>query len=593
MNVIDPKTRARAVRAAQGLEPFDLLLTGGTLVDVATSELRPADIGIVGPMIASVHERGSRADAETIRNISGLYLAPGFIDMHVHIESSHMTPANYASVVVPQGTTTILCDPHELANVIGLDGVRYIIEASRGLPLRVLVSAPSSVPSTEGLETSGACFGGAEMREMMTSPEVIGVAEVMDMVGVLTASKRMVDVVAAGLDAGKLVEGHARGLKGQGIQAYLAAGIGADHELTSAEDFIEKLRAGLTIEIRGSHDYLLPDIVKAINALPHVSSQITICTDDVFPDNLVVNGGIVDVLRRLIKYGLDPVAAIRCATLNASYRLQRPDIGLLAAGRMADIVVLSDLQEMAVESVFSSGRLVAVGEPVSGPAIANRDVVCGTMKLEPLNRDDFAIRVPGIDQGRIKVRAIRGARFTEWSEVDVDVKGGCAVLPKGYNRVFIMNRHGRAGAEPQCAIIEDWGDITGAVGTSYSHDSHNLVVIGNDPDDMCEAANYLIGSGGGFVVVKNRKVISAVDLPIAGMLSELGPQELAQGFVDLKKAADTVMQWQPPYRVFKAIEGTSLACNAGPHLTDLGLTDGGTKEIFPIRSDQEPVKAAV
>lgn len=133
--------------------------------------------------------------------------------------------------------------------------------------------------------------------------------------------------------------------------------------------------------------------------------------------------------------------------------------------------------------------------------------------------------------------------------------------------------------------IEDWGDITGAVGTSYSHDSHNLVVIGNDPDDMCEAANYLIGSGGGFAVVKNRKVISAVDLPIAGMLSELGPQELAQGFVDLKKAADTVMQWQPPYRVFKAIESTSLACNAGPHLTDLGLTDGGTKEIFPIRSD--------
>src|ERR1035437_8029344 len=259
-------SRPRAIRAAQGLEPFDTLLVNAQVVDTATSEVREADIGLIDALIASVHPRGSRSDAARIEDLSGQYVAPGFIDIHVHFESSHLTPENYASVVVPQGPTTVFFDPHELANALGLEGVRYAIAASRGLPLRFLCAAPSSVPSAPGLEMAGADFGGTEMAEMLSWPEVIGVAEVMDMKGVLGLSVRMREILAAGVASGKMIEGHARGLSGAQLQAYVAAGVSSDHEIVSAEDAIEKLRAGLTVELRGSHDHLLPGVGDAIDA---------------------------------------------------------------------------------------------------------------------------------------------------------------------------------------------------------------------------------------------------------------------------------------------------------------------------------------
>ncbi len=249
------------------------------------------------------------------------------MDTHVHLESSHLPPERYAEIVLAQGTTAVFWDPHELANVLGVEGVRYAVAASRHLPLQVMVAAPSSVPSTPGLEMSGADFAGAEMATMLAWPEVRGVAEVMDMHGVLNGSARMQEIVQAGLDSGKLIEGHARGLSGADLQAYLAAGVTSDHELTSAEDALEKLRAGLTLEIRGSHPYLLPDIVKALKTLPHLSSQITVCTDDVPPDMLLEKGGIIALLNLLIEHGLAATDVLRFATLNAAIRLQRHDSG--------------------------------------------------------------------------------------------------------------------------------------------------------------------------------------------------------------------------------------------------------------------------
>ncbi|HBW6087411.1 TPA: adenine deaminase, partial [Klebsiella pneumoniae] len=301
------QVRRRAVQAARGESPFDLLLIDAQIVDMATGEIRPADVGIVGEMIASVHPRGSREDAHEVRSLAGGYLSPGLMDTHVHLESSHLPPERYAEIVLTQGTTAVFWDPHELANVLGVAGVRYAVDASRHLPLQVMVAAPSSVPSTPGLEMSGADFAGAEMETMLGWPEVRGVAEVMDMHGVLHGSERMQEIVQAGLNSGKLIEGHARGLSGADLQAYLAAGVTSDHELTSADDALEKLRAGLTIEIRGSHPYLLPDIVAALKTLPHLSSQITVCTDDVPPDMLLEKGGIIALLNLLIEHGLPAV----------------------------------------------------------------------------------------------------------------------------------------------------------------------------------------------------------------------------------------------------------------------------------------------
>ena len=583
IEAIDFSTRLRAIAAAQGKEPFDLLLTGGRVVDVATLELREADVGIVGAMIASVHPRGRFTAARDTDELGGRTIAPGFIDGHVHFESSHMVPHRYASVVVPQGTTTIFCDPHELANVLGTAGARYAVEASRGLPLRFIVQASSCVPAAPGLEISGANFEAPEIAELLSWPEIAGLAEVMDMRAVLDAHPRMVGILREALASGKIIEGHARGLAGPALQAYAAAGISADHEIVSGKDALEKLRAGLTVEIRGSHDYLLPDVVKAINSLPVVPTSLTVCTDDVFPDYLVDKGGISDVLRRLIRNGLDPLQAIRCATINNSIRLRREDLGMVAAGRRADLAVLVDLSEIAVEAVYVGGRRVAAnGRMLEALAEKVAPPPATTMKLDPLSAEDFRVRVPGITAGRAVVRTIKGARFNSWSEIEVEVRDGFAVVPEDVSVMTVAHRHGRSNLQPQTTIIEGWDRWRGAYASSYSHDSHNLVVYGYDASEMALAANTVIEMGGGIAVVKGGRVIARIAYPIAGLLSDESPAEVARQHKRIVEAAGEICTWQPPYRTFKALEGQSLACNPGPHLTDQGLTDGETKDIRKI-----------
>lgn len=572
--------RRRAIAAAKGDAPFDLLLTDASIVDMVTGEIREADVGIVGEMIASVHPRGSRSDASETHSLPGTYLSPGFIDTHVHLESSHLLPARYAEIVLAQGTTAVFWDPHELANVLGVEGVRFAIDASRNLPLQVMIAAPSSVPSTPGLEMSGADFAGAEMETMLNWPEVCGVAEVMDMHGVLNGSTRMQEILSCGLQSGKLIEGHARGLSGAGLQAYLAAGVTSDHELTSAEDALEKLRAGLTLEIRGSHPYLLPDIVAALKTLPHLSSQITLCTDDVPPDMLLEKGGIVALLNLLIEHGLPAVDALRFATFNGALRLKRDDLGLIAAGRRADLVVLNSLDTITPQQVYVAGKRIARdGAMIEPLPAASHPTLPDTMHLSSLSPDDFALRIADITHGNARLKHIRGARFTEWGEVDVQIREGRVVLPTGFSLIWVQHRHGRHEARPQIALLEGWGELQGAIATSYSHDSHNLVVLGRCPREMALAANTLIASGGGMALAQHGEIIAHVAMPIAGMLSDLLAPELASAFRNLRERSGDIADWQPPYRVFKAIEGTCLACNAGPHLTDLGLTDGATRQI--------------
>lgn len=578
---ISQEVRLRAIAAAQGREPFDCLLTGGVVVDVATLELREADVGIVGEMIASVHPRGTLPAAKETHDVSGRYIAPGFIDGHVHFESSHMLPSEYAQVVLPQGTTTVFCDPHELANVLGVDGVRWAITASRGLILRFIVQASSTVPAAPGLELSGADFQAGEIRELLSWPEVAGLAEVMDMRAVLDASPRMVGILAEALASGKIIEGHARGLTGGALQAYLAAGISADHEVVSGADAVEKLRAGMTVEIRGSHDYLLPDVVKAVCALPVIPASLTVCTDDVFPEYLVDKGGMCDVMRRMVRYGMDPLQAIRCATINNAIRLRRDDLGQVCAGRRADLALLSNLREIEVEQVYANGRRVASGGRMSVPVEAGPvSLPTRTMKLGPLTSDAFRLRVPEVTHGRAVLRTIKGARFNSWSELEVEVRAGYAEVPEDVSVMTVIHRHGRNSRGPQTAIIEGWGRWGGAYATSYAHDSHNLVVYGHDPAEMALAANTVVNMGGGNAVVRGGRVVASTAFPVAGLLSAKSAVEVAREHKAVVDAAGEIVQWQGPYRTFKALSGQCLACNPGPHLTDLGIADGETKQVF-------------
>jgi len=580
-NIAPLPLRQRAVQAALGKIPFDRLLINANVIDMVTGEIREADVGITGNMIASVHPRGKFSQAENVDDLTGRYLSPGLIDTHVHIESSHLSPEKYAGIVVAQGTTTVFWDPHELANVLGVAGVQYAVESSRNLPLRVICAAPSSVPSTPGLEMSGADFHGQEMQTMLSWPEVAGVAEVMDMHGVINGSGRMLEILEAGLNSGKLIEGHARGLKDEQLQAYLAAGVTSDHELTSAQDALEKLRAGLTLQIRGSHPYLLPDIAAALQALPHLSSQITLCTDDVPPDHLLEKGGLIALVKLLISHGLRAEDVLRMATFNAAIRMQRSDLGLIAPGRTADIIAFDSLENLHPHAVYVAGNCVAKESKLLFTPAAASGVTppLDTMRLSALTADDFCMKIPGLTNGKARLRNIKGARFTQWSEVTVDVKDGVVQLPEGFSLIWVQHRHGRHDATPKMALLEGWGELRGAIATSYSHDSHNLVVLGRSPADMVVAANQLISSGGGMALSQNGTLLAKVDMPIAGMLSELPAEQLAEQFKNLRELSAQIADWEPPYRVFKAIEGTCLACNAGPHLTDLGLTDGGLREI--------------
>jgi len=567
----DAVLRTRAVAAARGDTPFDVLISGGTLVDVVTGELRPADIGLVGPLIASVHPTGSRQDAAQVLDATGGYIAPGLIDTHMHIESSMVTPASYAAAVVAKGVTTVVWDPHEFANVHGLDGMSWASRASRNLPLRTILLAPSCVPSAPGLERAGADFDAAVLAEILFWPEVGGVAEVMNMRGVIERDPRMSAILQEGLHADKLICGHARGLEGADLNAFMAAGVTSDHELTSADDLMAKLRAGLTIELRGSHDHLLPEFVEALNRLGHLPPTLTLCTDDVFPDDLLNGGGLDDVVRRLVRYGLRPQWALQAATLNAAARLQRNDLGLIAAGRRADIVVFDDLTQFSARHVLVSGTPVAEQDQmiVEIPEI-DAAPLKGSMKLPLRSPEDFRVKSNG---KRVRLATIDRPRFTRWGEIEADVADGFVVPPDGTTMISVTHRHGKAEPVTRTGFLTSWGKWDGAFATTVSHDSHNLTVFGNNEADMALAANAVIKAGGGMAVASGGKVTALLPLPLSGLVSDAPLAEVAAGFEALREAVGKVVEWQPPYLVFKACFGATLACNTGPHQTDMGIAD--------------------
>ena len=557
-----------------GERPFDLLIAGGLVADVITGRTRRADVGLTGPLIASVHPPGSRSDAHAVKKVPDGIIAPGLIDAHMHIESSMVTPVTYAASVLAKGVTTLVWDPHEFGNVWGSDGVAWATRQASQAPLRILVLAPSCVPSAPGLETAGADLDDQALSEILSRPSIGGLAEVMDIQGVINREPRMSKIVQAGLSSGKPVFGHARGLFGQELNAYAAAGVSSDHELTSAADLRSKLEAGLFIELRGSHDHLLPEFVRVLAEYDQLPPTLTLCTDDVFPDDLEERGGLDDVVRRLVRYGMPPLNALRAATFNAAQRLGRNDLGAVSPGRRADLVVFEDLSEFRPIRVIFNGRPISA----SGPEQELQPMpASGESKSMPFKPDDFRVRS---EYSRVRVATIDKPRFTQWGETTADVVGGRVVPPFGSTLMSVVNRH-VADASPRVAFLRGWGDWNGAFCTTVSHDSHNLTVFGSDPSDMATAANAAISAGGGLAVVREGDVKAVLPLPIAGLVSDRPLGEVSAAFRAVKSAMEDVVDWQPPYLVFKACFGASLACNPGPHLTDMGIADAIQRSVLP------------
>jgi len=583
--------REALIAAASGRREVDVVLRGVSVVNVFTGETSPGEIGIFQGRIA--HVAGPDDPPLAAREVldrRGLIAIPGLIDTHVHIESSMITAAHYAEAVLPHGTTTVLIDPHELANVLGLRGVRYMLESSADIPLRVLVMAPSCVPSALGVETAGASFDRAEIEEMLRWPRVVGLAEVMDYPGVLRGDGRMMRLLEATDAAGGLIQGHAPRVRGRLLSAYAAAGINSDHENREAADAIAKLRVGMYLEVRESS--LSPNAAAMAAALRGRGylPTVTLCSDDVVPEDLLRYGHIDHVARRLVEEGLDPVDVVRFATVNAANRLRRADLGALSPGRIADIALLSDLRGMRVEEVYRAGRLVARGGACVDDAAGVTAAVEGenTVHLPAgLTADAFRVRVPGVPDGEATIRVIdfngRSAPVrTTYATMRVAVAGGEVQLPAGgepaCRLLAVVERHGRTG-RTSCAVLRGFGPRDGAIATSVSHDSHNLTVVGTDRRDMLVACRALAESGGGIVLVRGGTVVAMIALPVAGLMSRAPAADVAREVAAFRRAAEEAgMVGERP---FTGVVSLTLAVSPEGKLSDLGLIDVERQTLLP------------
>ena len=485
----------RLLRVSIGAEPADLVIRGATLLNVVTRDAYPATVGICEDTIAYVTGPDDpRCQGTQVIEAEGMWLAPGLIDSHMHIESTHLTPERFADAVVPRGVTTVAQDPHEIANVLGTAGVDYMRQASRGLPLRVLTFVPTCVPAVPGLETAGAAFTAVEVERLLAGPDTIGLAEVMDYWGVIRQTPRTSAIVKTGRDRGVILTGHIRGLGGRELNTYLAAGIDSDHEVLTPEGILARSRLGMTVEICCTrHRDNIPEAVESWRARGHLENVVFV-TDDVPPHELVREGHLDRGVRRAIALGMAPVDAVRAATLGPARRLRRPDLGQIAPGRTADILILSSLEAFAVHQVIVSGRQVAQDGEMLAPSRAGcpvPEIALDSVRLAPPAPGDFAVRGSG-EQVLAKVLTQRG-RGMEERRLPVSAGRVAWENQPDLALASVWHRHG-LNQNHSAVLIAGTGLQTGALAATYAHDSHNLIVIGREAESMALAARTLVAS---------------------------------------------------------------------------------------------------
>lgn len=582
------KGRRALVEAARGERPLDLLIRDIATVNVFTCELLPCDIGILGDRIALVAEAG-RYDLEARRTIDGggRIASPGLVDPHLHIESSMMSPAGFAAGVLRHGTTTVIADPHEIANVMGRQGVELMIEGSEGLPLRTLFVVPSCVPALAGSETAAARFDPADIADMLKLPRIVGVAEVMDYMGVATGDARMLGIVEAGANSGKTIQGHAPALVGRDLMAYRASGIENDHELRGGAEAVEKLRLGLLPFVKlGSHANHLPNLVPELLEMSHL--DVALCTDDVEPTDLLNEGHMNRVVREVVRLGADPARAVRWASLIAAQHYNLRDVGAIAPGCMADIVLFDDLESFNADEVFTAGRrvvqngelCVSVDDPLSGRDLGN------SVKIGALSVSDFRIQAPVAGgEVRINLIAVQPNRTTRLETETVKIGDGCVdaeTLPGDLCFVAVVPRHGQAH-KPSLSLVRGLGLSRGAMAHTVAHDSHNILVVGKTPDAMLAAIRRLEDIGGGFVLIDGDTVAAEVPLPLAGLMSLQGVKEMAEAIEAYNRvAADMGVR---PHATPPIVAATGLALPVVPEvrITDLHpLFDVASQKPLPL-----------
>lgn len=557
----DAATLARRIAQGRGDEPADLVVRGARLLDLVTGALVETDIAICGDTIVGTY---GHYDGGRVFDASGLIAVPGFIDTHLHVESSLVTPLEFERCVLPHGVTTAICDPHEIANVLGAEGIRYFLRCAEAMRMDLRVQLSSCVPATH-LETAGAALDAADLVALAGHPKVIGLAEFMNFPGVLHRDAGCLAKLAAFSE--RHIDGHAPLVRGADLNGYLAAGIRTDHETTTAEEAREKLAKGMAILIReGSVSKDLHALIPLISR--DASPFLSFCTDDRNPLDIAEEGHLDFMIRTAIAQGADVLATYRIASLSAARTFGLFDRGFIGPGKRADIVLVEDLAACSVKHVFAAGRLVE--EPLFAGRAAVPSVGHGSVKSRLLEPADFA--APARTGETPVIGVVPGRIITERLSLRLPSRDGQALpdLDQDAVRVTVIERHGRNGGIAN-GFVHGFGMKHGAIASSVGHDSHNLCVVGVDAASMAAAANRLIEIGGGFAVADEGAVRAELALPVAGLMSEEPFEAVRHDLEQLRAAAKAlgVVLAEPFLQV------AFLTLPVIPHLkiTDRGMVD--------------------
>jgi adenine deaminase len=569
----------RRIQIARGAIPADLILRNAQLVNVCSGECYPADVAIADGLVVGVSAPGEGYQGLEERDLDGRWLSPGLIDGHMHIESTMLVLSEFARIVIPRGVSVVVLDPHEFANVMGVAGIRYVLESSRNLPLTAYVTLSSCVPASS-YESPYRVLMADDLLPLLGDEHVLGLAEMMNMPGVLHGDEEVLAKIVATQRSGLVVDGHAPGLNGRDLCAYVTAGVMSDHECTTLEEARQRIRLGMWLMIReGSAarnlDTLLP-LVKELHP-----PRVFFVTDDRDPQDLTTRGDIDSMVRRAIELGLDPVEAVRLASYNAAQYFRLYDRGAVAPNFVADLVVLDNLSTFKVESVYKAGKLVAQGGRllVDAPTVTFTGVT-GTVHIGNIGEND--LRIPG-KPGLIEVVGIEpGQITTRHLQEEASIRNGEIVADPDRDllKLVVIERH-HASGKIGLGMVKGFGLHKGALASSVAHDAHNLVIAGVSNSDILRAAQVLEEMGGGFACVVDGEVRAKVPLPYGGLVSPLPANELVQQLHALDAAAAELgCGLQHPCMTLSFL---SLSVIPSLKLTDQGLIDVETFKLVPIQ----------
>lgn len=558
----------RLLAVARGEAPADLLLKNAQIVNTFTGEIEPGNVAICEGRIAGV---GDYDQARDTIDLAGQYLAPGLINGHTHIESSMLHPLHYARTLLPRGTLAVVTDLHEIANVCGLAGIDFVRRWSRQLPLDILLMAPSCVPATP-LETAGDCIDVEKLTQVLSYPGVIGLGEVMNFPAVIHGERQMLAKIRAA--GGRVVDGHAPGVTGKELNAYVAAGVRSDHESTTFEEGAEKLRRGMYLMVReGSSEKNLEALLPLVNDRTYRRCMFVV--DDRSCADLLRDGDIDAVLRKAIAHGLDPVRALQMATLNPAEHFRLHDRGGIAPGYLADLITIPDLAEMRVDRVFSKGTLVASGGKPVFPLPGVTPELSDTIRMVAPSPESLRLEWDGES---FPVIEIVPGQITTRHRTEQVTKSGRLVVPdpeRDLLKAAVLERH-RATGNIGLGLVKGFGLKRGALASSVAHDSHNIVAVGASDEDIICAVDGLAGLHGGLVVSAGGEIIASLPLPVAGLLSLEPAEAVAARFEKVEQAARSLGTLPPaPFAI--------LSFLALPVIPELRLTDRGLVDVTRFR----------